>query len=250
VAAIDFFRNVPLIQEQSLPVKMLSWLPGLLFAAFAFAPAVAGGQTITASLQTKLPGFSVSGTFDGITYQAWGSGLPGFETFEAFCVEPLESLVFFDPVVFQIRNLGTLGRSDEISRLIGGYLDSGQTDLDPAAVQWAIWEVFLETDQVWSLTAGIVLIDTVHPVTTVAANTPPGQPRDLQSRAIDLPGRAGRPGYRDLGCGAGTRGLWNAGALRVRSSPPPPLILRTACAWWQAGTAGLPMPRDSPTLPP
>jgi hypothetical protein len=137
----------------------------LLICAVAVAAALAAvkaqGQTLTATLAGINPGAPVSGTFDnGSFVQDYPSGVLDFTDFDAFCVEPLETLSFGQTVVYQIQDPISLSNSETISRLVGGYLASSQTGLDAAAVQWAIWEVTAESLSGYSLLDGNVRITT------------------------------------------------------------------------------------------
>ncbi len=137
----------------------------LLICAVGVAAAVAAvnakGQTLTAHLEGMSPVAGVNGTIDnGSFIQEYPSGVLNFTDFDAFCVEPTQPLSFGDTLVYQIQNPGSLANYDTISRLIGGYLASGQTNKDAAAVQWAIWEVTTETLSSPSLSTGNVRIVT------------------------------------------------------------------------------------------
>ena len=115
----------------------------------------AGAQSLDAQLVDISPFVPVTGTInDGSFIQEYTSGVmnftsldPGFSNFSAFCVEPSQDIAYGDSLVYQVQDIGTLARADEISRLVGGYLASAQTSLDAAAVHWAIWEVVGETNE-------------------------------------------------------------------------------------------------------
>lgn len=130
----------------------------LLLCAISVAAALgclkAGAQTINAQLIDMSPFVPVTGTLnDGVFIQEYTagvmnftvSGLPGFSEFTAFCVDPAQDIAYGDSLVYQVQDISTLARADDVARLVGGYLASAQTDLDAAAVYWAIWEIVGET---------------------------------------------------------------------------------------------------------
>src|SRR5690606_3951737 len=90
------------------------------------------------------PAVKVNGSFDGDFFMDYPSGLSVFNEFQAFCVDPLQSLSYGESVTYEVQDISDLASSLIIARLIGGYLASERTDLDAAAVQWAIWEVVAE----------------------------------------------------------------------------------------------------------
>ncbi len=127
--------------------------------AAAFAAVQAQGQNLSATLVEINPGLPVTGTFDNGSYTPTNpAGLMRFTNFDAFCVEPLQPLSYGQTLVYQIQDPITLGNSDKIARLVGGYLASSQTALDAAAVQWAIWETTTETLRAPSLFDGNVRV--------------------------------------------------------------------------------------------
>jgi hypothetical protein len=127
----------------------------------ALAAANAKSQTLSAHLVDVSPGLSVNGTLDnGAFVQDYDSGVLRFTEFDAFCVEPFEGISYGESLVYDIQNPGTLANYDTISRLIGGYLASGQTASDAAAVQWAIWETTSEITSSPSVLDGNVRITT------------------------------------------------------------------------------------------
>lgn len=141
-------------------------------AIAAYSAANAQGQNIPATLSTITPGLSVNGTYDGGGFvHDLPSGVLDFTSFDSFCVAPLEILGYGDTVIYQVQDLSSLANSEDIARLIGGYLASPQTDLDAAAVQWAIWEVTSETSLTRSLLGGDVRVTTpVSEDTALLAN--------------------------------------------------------------------------------
>ncbi len=132
--------------------------------AAAFAAVKAQGQNITATLVDISPSLAVTGTIDnGSFFQEYPSGVSHFTDFDAFCIEPGQSLAYGETLVYQIQDpslLITPDRIDRISRLVGGYLASSQSADDAAAVQWAIWETTNETLSSPSLLDGNVRIST------------------------------------------------------------------------------------------
>lgn len=118
-------------------------------------------QTITVNFVEINPNLPVSGSFSapGNFYDI-PSGLVHFQTFDGFCVEPLQALTYGETVVYDIQDPSNLGNSATIASLVGGYLASGRTAVDAAAVQWAIWEVIAEaTPGARSLLDGNVMIN-------------------------------------------------------------------------------------------
>ncbi|MES2437642.1 MAG: hypothetical protein V4584_01160 [Verrucomicrobiota bacterium] len=128
----------------------------------AFAAVKANGQNLTATLSGIGPGLAVKGTLDNGTFHEYPAGVLDYTEFDAFCVEPLEALSYGQVVVYQIQDPLSLAQSATISRLVGGYLASARTDLDAAAVQWAIWETTNETLYSSSLLSGNVRIATPY----------------------------------------------------------------------------------------
>jgi hypothetical protein len=147
----------------------------LLICAISVAAAVmaakANAQNIVATHLGADPGFSVTGTFDNAA-GIWNipSGVMHFDVFDGFCVEPLQPISDNEVLVYQVQNVSQLANSDQISRLVGGYLLSSQTADQAAAVQWAIWEVAAETLSSPSLLDGNVrIIDSEKQSTAVLA---------------------------------------------------------------------------------
>jgi hypothetical protein len=153
--------------------------------AAAFAAASAKGQSLPATLIGIEPGIGVTGTIDnGSFFQEYPSGVMKFTEFEAFCIEPTEGISYGEPLVYQVKNSLSLGPTDMVSRLVGGYLAALNTPLtevekaqNAAAVQWAIWEVTTESINPFSLADGNVRIsadlnqDTINLANQYLANT-------------------------------------------------------------------------------
>lgn len=145
----------------------------LLICAISVAAALgaiqARAQNLTAKLIEITPVLTVNGTFNnGAFTQDYPSGVYHFTEFDAFCVEPTQDLSYGETLVYQIQDPGLLANSNTIARLVGGYLASGQTAQDAAAVQWAIWETTTESLLPSSLLDGNVRITT--PINQSTAN--------------------------------------------------------------------------------
>jgi len=122
-------------------MKTFKLLLGVAAIAAAFAAASARAQSLPATLNGLGPQLLTSGTYDGVNYSTRNAGILKFDFGDAFCVEASQGLGFPETLVYDIQDPLNLISHDTISKLVGGYLASGQTDLDAAAVQWAIWEV-------------------------------------------------------------------------------------------------------------
>jgi hypothetical protein len=132
-----------------------------LICAVALSTAMAQSQTLTATLIEIRPGMSVTGTWDdSSTPPNYPAGLMKFTDFDAFCVEREQDISYGETLVYQIQSPTSLANYDSISRLMGGYLASGRTDLEAAAFQWAIWEITNETTLPRNLLDGNVRIST------------------------------------------------------------------------------------------
>jgi len=148
----------------------------LLICAVAISAAIAAakahGQTITATLVEVGSGFGVTGTIDnGSFIQEYPSGVSHFTDFDAFCIEPSQSISYGETLVYQVQDPASLANYNKISRLVGGYLASSRSAADAAAVQWAIWETTNETLSSPSLFDGNVRISTpVSQSTATLAN--------------------------------------------------------------------------------
>ena len=139
----------------------------------ALAAAKTNAQSIPATLVDVSPVLSVNGTFNnGSFIQNYPSGVLNFTEFDAFCVEPLQSISYGESLIYQVQDIGTLANSNTIARLIGGYLASTQSAQEAAAVQWAIWEITTESLSSPSLLDGNVRITTpISQSTADLANT-------------------------------------------------------------------------------
>lgn len=103
------------------------------------------GQTLTDTFLSIDPGVSAKGTFDGTNFRFVNSGIVQFTGFEAFCIEPLQGISVGEEITYNLASdYSTPEISGAIAKLTGGSYASGQSDLDAAAVQWAIWEVLLD----------------------------------------------------------------------------------------------------------
>jgi hypothetical protein len=112
--------------------------------AAAFAAASARAQSFPATLNGLGPELLTSGTFDGVNFSTRNAGILKFDFGDAFCVDAIQGIGFPETLVYDIQDSSSLIGHVTISRLVGGYLASDQTNLDAAAVQWAIWEVIQE----------------------------------------------------------------------------------------------------------
>ena len=144
----------------------------LLICAVSVAAAVvaakASAQNLNANYIGVSPGFSVNGTFDnGAGVWNIPSGVMDFTTFGAFCVDPTQGISDNEALVYQTQDLSLLANSNQISRLVGGYLGSSKSAEQAAAVQWAIWEITTEHTSGLSLLDGNVRI--VAPEDTATA---------------------------------------------------------------------------------
>ncbi|BCU79815.1 PEP-CTERM sorting domain-containing protein [Luteolibacter sp. LG18] len=145
----------------------------LLLGVAAIAAAVLSGRSHAQTLQAHLidasPQILVSVTFDGNPShaEAQNAGQLNFDFGPAFCVEPLAGLSYGETLVYDIQSPQSLAQYDTISRLVGGYLASGKTDIDAAAVQAAIWEVVMGDNGNLS-TGNVKLLDS--PAVVTAAN--------------------------------------------------------------------------------
>lgn len=148
------------------PMKTLKLLLGVAAIAAAFAAASARAQSLPATLTGLGPQLVTSGTYDGVNFESRNAGILKFDFGDAFCVEPLQGLSFPETLVYDVQDPLSLTSHETISRLVGGYLASSQTNLDAAAVQWAIWEVALEGSG-GSLSTGSVRVAD-SPVATLA----------------------------------------------------------------------------------
>ncbi len=148
----------------------------LLICAVAVAAACAAvkaqAQNISANLVDIYPVLAVTGTVDnGSTTPLNPAGVLRFTDFDAFCVEPSQSISYGEMLVYQVQDPASLGNYDKISRLVGGYLESPKDAANAAAVQWAIWEITSETLSSPSLLDGNVRISTpISQSTAMLAN--------------------------------------------------------------------------------
>ena len=130
-------------------------------------------QTLEATLTGVNPVLTVNGTFEdgpntpeysgAIQFTSTGSGSFDFET---FCAQPLTSVFLGQTLTYDVTSTSFLPNADKIARLAGGYLASGQTSADAAAVQWAVWEIRNENSGTFDLTTGNVRIDTTSDLAT------------------------------------------------------------------------------------
>ncbi|MFD0895703.1 PEP-CTERM sorting domain-containing protein [Luteolibacter ambystomatis] len=144
-------------------------LLGVAAIALALVSGRVNAQTLQAHLIDANPQVLVNVTFDGNPAhgELQNAGQLNFDFGPAFCVEPLAGLSYGENLVYNIQNPLSLTQYDTISRLVGGYLASGQTNVDAAGVQAAIWEIVMGDNG--SLSSGNVrLLDS--PAVVAAAN--------------------------------------------------------------------------------
>lgn len=130
-----------------------------LCVSAALSVSKAHSQTFDTTLLEVVPGLESNGTITGDSgFQMWRAGVSQFEdlTFEAFCVEPSVSQDYGDMLTYTVQDIGDLSNNILIARIVGGYLDSDQSDLQAAAFQWAIWEVTNELSAAYNLFDGDV----------------------------------------------------------------------------------------------
>jgi len=139
----------------------------LLLCAVGFASFIvtekAQSQTLVTQFIEISPNVPVNGSVDGSFFQDYPSGPKLFSDFQAFCVEPSQSLSYGQTVTYDVQDPANLANSLAIAKLVGGYLASGQSALDGAAVQWAIWEIVAELSPTKSLTEGNVVLTGTNP---------------------------------------------------------------------------------------
>ncbi|MCP5536324.1 MAG: PEP-CTERM sorting domain-containing protein [Akkermansiaceae bacterium] len=112
-------------------------------------------QTVTSSFEGVSPGLNVKGMFDGINAQYVNSGVMKFSDFDAFCIDPYQGIVANQPITYNVALTFSTPETDKaISKLVGGYYASGQSALEAAAIQWAIWEVVVDGTNNPSLYSG------------------------------------------------------------------------------------------------
>jgi hypothetical protein len=141
--------------------------------ASALAASRAGAQTIDAELLGISTGLTVRGTLnDGQFVNDYPSGVMNFKNltnstfFDAFCVQAEVSMNFGDTPTYEIQDIFLLPNADVVSRLIGAYLGSERSDLQAAAVCWAIWKVTSDDQSGFSLLDGKVRLVTAEGLPT------------------------------------------------------------------------------------
>lgn len=99
-------------------------------------------QSLDAVFYNVNPTVSVTGSFNGgSSYTTLNSGLMNFDYADAFCADPTQTIYAGETVHYTIQPTSALPNSVSIAKVVGGYLASGQTALDAAGAQWAIWEI-------------------------------------------------------------------------------------------------------------
>jgi|GEM_PF-1690110 len=160
----------------------------LLLCAVSIAAAVVASKAHSQSFEVIYkdpgisPGIGVVGSINGnvLAEPGFPSGVMNFTDapggdviadFQAFCVEPQIQMDYGTQLVYTVSTT-QLQNSDTISLLIAAYLASGDSsDLNAAAVQWAIWEVTNESvSSSYSLLDGDVFITDTDTSIAAAAN--------------------------------------------------------------------------------
>lgn len=163
------------------PVKSL-----IVAVSFACVVSSSTAQTLETSFVGLTSDLPLEGSFDGgASVYTIHSGLMAFDTFSAFCVDPLQPVSYGEVLIYEIQDPQSLVNSEVISRLIGGYLASPQTTMDATAVQWAIWEMVADSTLPSSLASGSVQItdltgqDTLNLANSYIANNQSFAPANL-----------------------------------------------------------------------
>ncbi len=138
----------------------MSRIQSLIVAiSFACVASSTTAQTLETTFVGLAPDQQLEGSFDGgASIKTIHAGLMEFDTFFAFCVEPLQPITYGETLIYQIQDPQSLVNSEVISRLIGGYLASPRSVMDATAVQWAIWEMVADSTLPSSLASGSVRI--------------------------------------------------------------------------------------------
>ncbi len=124
------------------PRKFMNFLSIVKIAALLVCSSIAlrAATTITVTLDSLSPGMTVSGSFTGASgFANRTAGVLNFDFGDAFCVEPQQPVS--GTVVYDIQPTGSLTNLTSISKVIGAYLQSSQSNLEAAGAQWAIWEI-------------------------------------------------------------------------------------------------------------
>lgn len=145
----------------------------LLICAISLVAALtaskSSAQNLSATLIEISPGLEVKGTLnDGASINDYRSGVNRFTEFDAFCVDPTQDLAYGENLIYQVQSSGSLANATQIAKLVGGFLDSSKSNLEAAAVQWAIWEITTEKISAPSLLDGNVRI--IRPDSQAAAD--------------------------------------------------------------------------------
>lgn len=99
-------------------------------------------QSVDATFINVNPGSTVAGSFNGGgSWVTLNSGIMNFDIGDAFCADPTQTIYAGETVHYTIQPNTALPNSASIAKVVGGYLASGQTALDAAGAQWAIWEI-------------------------------------------------------------------------------------------------------------
>jgi Tfp pilus assembly protein PilZ len=120
----------------------------LLTAAFFAAAPFMQAASITTTLNAINPNTPSQGTFVGGGFNSVYAGVLNFTstaylTFDAFCIEPNESISLGQTVTYNIEALNSPERI-QVARVMAVYLASDRSSLQAQGAQWAIWELLLD----------------------------------------------------------------------------------------------------------
>ncbi|MBN8459310.1 MAG: hypothetical protein J0M04_15885 [Verrucomicrobia bacterium] len=138
-----------------MKTKAIARIAGILVCCSMAASA----QSLDAVFYNVNPTVSVTGSFNGGgSYTTLNSGVMNFDYADAFCVDPNQTIHSGETVHYTIQPTSALPNSASIAKVVGGYLASGQTALDAAGAQWAIWEIMGDGVSSPSFSSGSVRI--------------------------------------------------------------------------------------------
>lgn len=124
------------------PRKFMDFLSIVKIAVGLVCSSIAlhASTTVTVTFDSVSPGMTISGSFTGAGgFANRSAGVINFDFGDAFCVEPMQPVS--GTVVYDIQPTGSLTNLTSISKVIGAYLQSSQSNLEAAGAQWAIWEI-------------------------------------------------------------------------------------------------------------
>jgi len=118
------------------------------FAWLAVAGFLAGlsvradGQSVDAVYLGPGPALTEQGVVEGDLRIDEPAGVQNFDVFLGFSVDPAQSLVTGETVVYAVQDPSNLEDLGVIRRIVGGYYyQTTHTPVDACGAQWAIWEV-------------------------------------------------------------------------------------------------------------